>query len=68
MCYNFGPAMLQEEVPKNLSDRTGKHVCIRCLAETPAEDYFRNDHVCDACAAGLDADEPGVSLEETSSG
>jgi rRNA maturation endonuclease Nob1 len=30
-------------------ERTGKHYCIECLKEVPAEDYFRNDHVCDDC-------------------
>jgi hypothetical protein len=43
--------MFQERVPRNLRARTGRHLCIRCLAETPEDAYFRNDHVCDACAA-----------------
>ena len=30
-------------------ERTGKHYCIECLKEVPAEDYFRNDHVCNEC-------------------
>jgi hypothetical protein len=36
---------------RNLSERTGKHVCVRCLREVDAEEYFRNDHLCDKCAA-----------------
>jgi hypothetical protein len=43
--------MLDEDPPRQLSERTGKHRCIRCLAEVTAEAYQRNDHVCDACAA-----------------
>ena len=42
--------MLDEETPRNLSERTGKHRCIRCLREVPDEKYFANDHVCDECA------------------
>jgi hypothetical protein len=59
--------MFQEEVPKNLLERTGKHYCIHCLAETPAESYFRNDHVCDRCAAELDV-EPQEDPGQTSTG
>ena len=33
-----------------LPERTGIHICTLCRKKTPAEDYFRNDHVCDACA------------------
>jgi ribosomal protein L40E len=43
--------MFEQDPPKQLSERTGRHFCIRCLAEVPAEEYLRNDHVCDACAA-----------------
>ncbi|HUF17933.1 MAG TPA: hypothetical protein VMS12_07810 [Thermoanaerobaculia bacterium] len=43
--------MFQEKVERNLKERTGRHYCISCLHETPAEQYFANDHVCDACAA-----------------
>jgi hypothetical protein len=31
-------------------ERTGKHYCVKCLAPVPADEYFRNDHICDACA------------------
>lgn len=41
--------MHEEGPPKKLKERTGKHYCIRCLAETPADAYLRNDHICDAC-------------------
>lgn len=37
--------------PRRLNERTGRHVCIRCLAAVDAETYLRNDHICDACAA-----------------
>jgi ribosomal protein L40E len=43
--------MFEDDAPKQLAERTGKHFCIRCLAEVPAEDYLRTDHVCDDCAA-----------------
>ena len=38
-----------DEIPRRLPERTGKHLCVGCLAETPAESYFANDHLCDAC-------------------
>lgn len=60
--------MIQEEVPRNLPERTGRHLCINCLAETPPEEYFRNDHICDACAAKLDPPDAGDAAEETESG
>ena len=34
---------------RTLKERTGKHYCIECLKEVPAEEYFGNDHVCDDC-------------------
>jgi hypothetical protein len=37
--------------PRELPERTGKHFCVKCLAQIPADEYFRNDHICDACAA-----------------
>ena len=43
--------MHDEPLPRKLNERTGKHICIRCLAEVETEEYFRNDHVCDKCAA-----------------
>ena len=42
--------MHEEPLPRELQERTGKHVCIRCLAEVSTEEYQRNDHICDACA------------------
>jgi hypothetical protein len=41
---------LDDETPRNLSPKTGKHKCIRCLSEVPDEVYFANDQVCDECA------------------
>jgi hypothetical protein len=43
-----------EETPRQLQDRTGRHRCISCLADITAEEYFRNDFLCDQCAS-LDA-------------
>lgn len=34
-----------------LPERTGKHICVKCLTAIPASEYFRNDHICDECAA-----------------
>ena len=43
---------MDDEAPRrNLHERTGKHLCIRCMSEISAEEYFRNDFFCDACAA-----------------
>lgn len=42
--------MTDEGTPKQLGERTGRHLCITCLAEVPASVYLRNDHICDACA------------------
>ena len=36
--------------PRKMNERTGRHYCIICLKEVPAEEYFRNDHICDVCA------------------
>jgi hypothetical protein len=42
---------MHEPPRRGLAERTGKHICIKCLGAIPAEEYFRNDHICDACAA-----------------
>jgi len=34
-----------------MNERTGRHLCVRCLSEVEMEEYLRNDHLCDACAA-----------------
>ena len=44
-------AMHDEPVPRELPERTGRHYCVRCMALVSAEEYQRNDHICDACAA-----------------
>lgn len=54
--------MHDEPLPRKLNERSGKHLCTRCLAETPAEEYFANDHVCDKCAEVITAELDG---EET---
>ena len=36
---------------RTMNERTGRHVCVRCLSEVETEEYLRNDHLCDACAA-----------------
>lgn len=46
--------MHEDATPRQLSERTGKHYCIRCLAEVAAEVYSANDHLCGDCAAGDD--------------
>ena len=38
-----------DRLRRTLKERTGKHYCIECLKEVPAEEYFGNDHVCDDC-------------------
>gem|GEM_PF-652104 len=51
-----------DDPPRNMNERTGKHRCIRCLADVGAEEYFGNDHLCDKCAA--DGDYPLASTPE----
>ena len=43
--------MLDDPPRRKLNERTGRHVCVRCLAEVETEEYLINDHLCDACAA-----------------
>lgn len=40
-----------DDIPRLLPERTGVHLCVACLAQTPSEAYFANDHLCDPCAA-----------------
>jgi hypothetical protein len=47
--------MHDDPTPRNLRERTGKHRCVTCLAEVPIEEYLRNDHICDDCAAADEA-------------
>ena len=42
--------LIGNEIPRNLGDRTGIHICVRCLREVRPEEYYRNDHVCGTCA------------------
>ncbi|MGZ5440622.1 MAG: hypothetical protein ACXW5J_01890 [Thermoanaerobaculia bacterium] len=42
--------MHDEPPPRDLPERTGKHSCVKCLAQIPAEEYLRNDHICDECS------------------
>lgn len=43
--------MHDDPPPRDLPERTGKHYCVQCLAQIPAEEYLRNDLICDECAA-----------------
>ena len=43
--------MQDDATPRGLTERTGRHLCVRCLRSIAAEEYFRNDHICDECAA-----------------
>jgi hypothetical protein len=54
--------MVDDFARRNLSERTGRHVCVRCLREVESEEYLRNDHLCDRCAA--DGDYPLASTPE----
>ena len=42
---------MDDDTRQPLRERTGKHVCIRCMKQIDAEEYFGNDFFCDACAA-----------------
>ena len=57
--YVKSGTMNGEEIPRDLQGRTGKHSCIVCLRVIPAEEYFRNDFICDECI-----ETPGGSSEE----
>ncbi|HVT04141.1 MAG TPA: hypothetical protein VHL58_12305 [Thermoanaerobaculia bacterium] len=43
--------MNDEEIPRELPERTGRHRCTRCLAEVAISTYLANDHLCDDCTA-----------------
>ena len=47
---------MDEGTPRNLQERTGRHRCIRCLAEIAADVYFANDQVCDECAEKFESE------------
>jgi hypothetical protein len=49
--------MLDDRTPQNLPERTGRHLCIQCMADVETEEYLRNDHLCDVCADGTLKDE-----------
>jgi hypothetical protein len=53
------PRGMDEPLPRRMTERTGKHACIRCLAEIDPETLQRNDFLCDPCAA--DGDYPLAS-------
>ena len=55
--------MHDEPTPRKLEERTGKHFCVHCLAETEAEEFFRNDHICDHCGSE-ENDERGTMNDE----
>lgn len=43
--------MHDDPPPRALNERTGRHLCVKCLRQIAAEEYFRNDHICDECAS-----------------
>jgi hypothetical protein len=54
---------MSDDLPRHvLSERTGRHVCIRCLADVALDEYLRNDYLCDSCAA--EGDYPLASTPE----
>jgi hypothetical protein len=42
--------MEEDDIPRDLPERTGRHICSLCLRETPADEYFANDLACRECA------------------
>ncbi|HYM61901.1 MAG TPA: hypothetical protein VEZ11_13540 [Thermoanaerobaculia bacterium] len=42
---------MHDEIPRNLPERTGRHVCVKCLAEVTAAEYLQNDYLCENCVA-----------------
>lgn len=57
--------MSQDEIAKLLRERTGRHICIGCLKDIAADEFFRNDHMCDTCSSG-DRSYPLASSPESS--
>ena len=54
---------MSDDHPRHvLAERTGRHVCVRCLSEVEVDEYLRNDHLCDECAA--EGDYPLASTPE----
>ena len=41
---------MDDSPSRHLKERTERHRCVKCLTEIPAEEYLRNDFVCDKCA------------------
>ncbi|HVT45722.1 MAG TPA: hypothetical protein VMT00_15185 [Thermoanaerobaculia bacterium] len=61
----------EDDVPRNLPQRTGIHLCIRCLREVGPDEYYGNDHVCFECAGAIEryplASTPGGATGDPSS-
>ena len=49
---SFSPsvASFDDQTPRHLKERTEKHYCVKCLSEVSADEYLRNDFLCDKCA------------------
>lgn len=60
--------MTGEDIPRRLPERTGRHYCVSCLQETANEEYFRNDHICDACVVGVPESEEAEPAPKASAG
>jgi len=43
-------ASFDDPTPRHLKERTEKHYCVKCLSEVSADEYLRNDFLCDKCA------------------
>jgi len=56
--------MSQDEIAKLLRERTGRHICIGCLRDVAADEFFRNDHMCDLCV-NTDSSYPLASSPES---
>lgn len=41
---------MSDQTPRGLGERTGKHLCVRCLTPVATHEYLKNDHICNACA------------------
>lgn len=42
--------MNDDEIPRGLPERTGRHRCVRCLSDVELNTWLGNDHHCDDCA------------------
>lgn len=46
--------MNDEGQPRQLPERTGRHLCVACLKEISLEEYLEGDFVCRECSSKME--------------